>query len=222
MRAAHKGLLATIVGTLLALSGTTLIVVAMASQHHAPQPPAWAAGSIGAPPSGSDPSPTSMVVGPVLPRSKPVAIDIPAIGVHSSLLYLGVNPDGTIQVASGTSYNEAGWYKYSPTPGSVGPAVILGHVDSGAWGASVFFKLGDLRPGNTVMVTRRDGLVGVFRITGVRHYPKDHFPTQLVYGNTDNAALRLITCGGSFNYSTGHYVDNIIVFASLVGSHSAA
>jgi len=163
-----------------------------------------------------------MVVGPVLPRSKPVAIDIPAIGVHSSLLYLGVNPDGTIQVASGTSYNEAGWYKYSPTPGSVGPAVILGHVDSGAWGASVFFKLGDLRPGNTVMVTRRDGLVGVFRITGVRHYPKDHFPTQLVYGNTDNAALRLITCGGSFNYSTGHYVDNIIVFASLVGSHSAA
>jgi hypothetical protein len=83
----------------------------------------------------------------------------------------------------------------------------------------VFFKLGDLRPGNKVMVRRQDGLVAVFEITGVRRYAKDHFPTQLVYGNTNNAELRLITCGGSFDSSTGHYVDNIIVFASLTGSH---
>lgn len=156
----------------------------------------------------------------MLPRSKPVALDIPAIGVHSSLLYLGVNSDGTVQVPSGASYDEAGWYKYSPTPGSIGPAIVLGHV-AGTRGASVFFKLRDLRPGNKVMVTRRDGSVAVFEITGLRHFRKDRFPTQLVYGNTNHAALRLITCGGSFNYSTGHYVDNIIVFASLVGSHSA-
>lgn len=224
MRGGHRGLLAAIAGTFLALSGTTLIVVAMASQEHAPQPPVSAAGFVGPPllrSARSDPSPTPTVAGPVLPRSKPVAIDIPAIGVRSSLLYLGVNSDGTVQVPSGTSFDEAGWYKYSPTPGSVGPAVILGHVDSGAWGASVFFKLGDLRPDDRVMVTRRDGLVAVFEITGVRRYPKDHFPTQLVYGNTKNPALRLITCGGSFDYSTGHYVDNIIVFASLVGSRSA-
>ena len=227
MAGGHRGLLATIIGTFLALSGTTLIVVAMASQRHAPQPPASAAGSITSPstslgpsPSASDTSPTSSAAPPmVLSRSNPVTIDIPAIGVHSSLVYLGLNADRTVQVPSGTSYNEAGWYKYSPTPGSLGPAVILGHVDSGALGPSVFFKLGDLRPGNRVMVTRRDASVAVFEITGVRHYPKAHFPTQLVYGNTDNAALRLITCGGAFNFSTGHYVDNIIVFASLVGSH---
>jgi hypothetical protein len=220
MAGGHRGLLAAIVGTFLALGGTALIVVAMASQQHAPQPPASVAGSIGPPPSASHASPTSTVAPLVLPRSDPVAIDIPAIGVHSSLLYLGLNSDGTVQVPSGPSYNynKAGWYRYSPTPGSVGPAVILGHVDSGAWGPSVFFKLGDLRPGNRVMVSRRDGLVAVFEITGVRRYPKDHFPTQLVYGNTKTAALRLITCGGAFNFSTGHYVDNIIVFASLVGS----
>jgi hypothetical protein len=69
------------------------------------------------------------------------------------------------------------------------------------------------------MVTRRDGSVAVFEITGVRRYPKDHFPTELVYGNTNNAGLRLITCGGWFDSSTGHYVDNIVVFASLTGSH---
>jgi hypothetical protein len=219
MSGGHKGrLLATIVGAFLALIGSALIVVAMASQEHAPQPPAAAAGVL-APPSAVSARPTSTVVGPVLPRSKPVAIDIPAIGVHSSLLDLGLNPDGTIQVPSGTSYNEAGWYENSLPPGSVGPAVILGHVDSGASGPSVFFKLGDLRPGNRVMVTRLDGRVAVFRVTGVRRFPKDHFPTQLVYGNTNFAALRLITCGGSFNWSTGHYVDNIIAFASLIGSH---
>jgi len=80
----------------------------------------------------------------------------------------------------------------------------------------VFFRLGDLRPGNRVTVTRRDGSIAAFEITGVRRYPKDRFPTQLVYGNTNHAALRLITCGGSFDLSTGHYLDNVVVFATLV------
>ena len=80
----------------------------------------------------------------------------------------------------------------------------------------MFFELGLLRPGDRVRVTRRDRSIAVFEITGVRRYPKDRFPTQLVYGNTDNAALRLITCGGSFDSSTGHFRDNVVVFASLV------
>ena len=223
MSGGRRGLLAAI-GTVFALSGTTLIVVAMASPKPAPQPPA-AAGSLlptsarwsfGPLPSGDRRSPTS-VAEPVLPPSKPVTLDIPAIGVHSSLLSLGLKTDGTVQVPSGASYDRAGWYKYSPTPGSVGPAVILGHV-SGGGNASVFFRLGDLRRGNRVMVSRKDGSVAVFEISRVRHYPKNRFPTELVYGNTDDAALRLITCGGSFNFSTGHFVDNVIAFGTLVGS----
>ena len=214
MSAGHRNLFAAI-GIFLALSGTTLIAVTMTSEERAPQPARAAAGSLG-PRSSPRVGPTERVVEPVLPRSKPVELDIPAIGVHSSLLSLGVNPDGTVQVPSGTSYDEAGWYKFSPTPGSLGPAIILGHVDSGARGASVFFDLGHLRPGNRVMVTRRDRSIAVFEVTGVRRYPKDRFPTQLVYGNTDHAALRLITCGGSFDPSTGHYRDNVVVFASLV------
>jgi hypothetical protein len=84
----------------------------------------------------------------------------------------------------------------------------------------VFFRLGNLRPGDRVTVSRRDGSVAVFEISRVRHYPKNRFPTELVYGNTDDAALRLITCGGSFNFSTGHFVDNVIAFGTLVGSRS--
>lgn len=148
-----------------------------------------------------------------------MAIDIPAIGVHSKLQYLGLDQNGALEVpAPGPLYDEAAWYKYSPSPGSRGPAIISGHVDSVRDGPSVFFKLGALRPGDNVMVVRADGLVATFRVDGVRVYPKDEFPTQLVYGNTDYAALRLLTCGGPFDRPTGHYVDNVIVFASLVGS----
>jgi hypothetical protein len=209
----HRHLFAA-VGIFLALSGSTLIAVAV-TEGGAPQPPAAAAGAVDTP--SSPRVNTSSTIDPgTLPRSKPVVLDIPSIGVHSSLLSLGVNDDGTIEVPSGASYDEAGWYKYSPTPGSLGPAIILGHVDSGARGASVFFELGHLRPGNRVMVTRLDRSIAVFEVTGVRRYAKVRFPTQLVYGNTDHAALRLITCGGSFDFSTGHYVDNVVVFASLV------
>lgn len=223
----NRNLVATVAAGVLAASGATAIAVAIDAQKHAPQPPMSAAGSLG--PSAvsaairveaSSPDPVPKVIGPVPSSSKPVALNIPAIGVHSVLQYLGLTAQHTLQVpAPGPRYNEAGWYKYSSTPGSLGPAVIVGHVDSAAQGPSVFFNLGDLQPGDRVLVTRADRLVAVFRVDGVRRYPKDHFPTRLVYGNTDHAALRLITCGGPFDSANGHYVDNIVVFASLVGFH---
>jgi hypothetical protein len=227
MRGGRRNLVVTVVAGVLVASGATAIAVAVAAQKHAPQPPLSAAGSLGPsvvstpiPVARSSPNPIPKVVEPVLPSSKPVAIDVPAIGVHSALQYVGLTAQHTLQVpAPGPHYNEAAWYKYSSTPGSLGPAVIVGHVDSAAQGPSVFFNLGDLRPGDKVSVTRADDLVAVFRVDGVRRYPKSYFPTKLVYGHTDHAALRLITCGGPFDSATGHYVDNIVVFASLVGSH---
>jgi len=237
MRGGRRGLVATVAAAVFTASAAIAIAVSVAAQKHAPEPPLSAAGSLGPGPASltpsasprptdaipaarSSPDPAPKVVGPVLPRSKPVSIDIPVIDVRSTVQYLGLTAQGTLQVpAPGPHYNEAAWYKLSPTPGSPGPAVISGHVDSAAQGPSVFYNLGDLRPGDKVLVTRADGLVAVFRVDGVRHYPKDHFPSLLVYGNTRHAALRLITCGGPLDYATGHYVDNIVVFASLVGSH---
>lgn len=215
MRGGRRGLLLTILGAALAIGGTILIAVALASQHHAPQPPASAAGAVGPSPSAAT---RKAAVELSLPRSKPTSIDIPVIGVHSALQSLGLNADGTVEVPSGALFDVAAWYRYSVDPGSIGPSVILGHIDSGHYGASVFFKLGDLRPGDHVFVTRHDGVKAIFEVTGVRRYPKTRFPTRLVYGKTKNAALRLITCGGAFDSSTGHYLDNTIVFASLIGS----
>jgi sortase (surface protein transpeptidase) len=147
-----------------------------------------------------------------------VAVSIPAIGVRSSLLHLGLNTDGTIQVPSVYGRPmEAAWYKYSVTPGQIGSSVIEGHVDT-LQGPAVFFRLGALRPGNTIDVTLADGVTAVFRVTGVREYPKANFPTKEIYGLASYAALHLITCGGAFDFATGHYASSTVVYASLVSS----
>src|SRR5215469_4017503 len=199
--------LAGIAGVLLLVGG------ALVSQVHAPAPGAGAAGAVGPAVSGAR--------GPSLRRSLPLSVDIPAIGVHSRLLRLGVNPDGTMQVPSLiTNAGEAAWYKYSATPGQIGAAVIEGHVDS-YHGPAVFFRLGALRPGDIIDVTRADGVTAIFRVTGVREYSKSEFPARAIYDGGDYAALRLITCGGPFDPATGHYLSSTVVFASLT-SYKAA
>jgi sortase (surface protein transpeptidase) len=147
-----------------------------------------------------------------LGRSTPVRLRIPDIGVDSRLMDLGLRADGSLQVPP--SGFPAGWYTGGPTPGELGPAVVAGHVD---WkGPGVFVNLHKLKPGELVVISRADGSQPTFRVSRVARYPKDQFPTALVYGDLDHAGLRLITCGGSFNSRTGHYEDNVVVFADLV------
>ena len=202
---------AGVAGLLLIVAGAAAVGVVIMAQEHAPQPSRAAAGATG--PSAGH--------GPSLPRSLPVSVEIPAIGVHSTLLRLGVNPDGTIQVPSlYTRPSEAAWYKYSVTPGQIGASVIEGHLD-GYHGPAVFFRLGALRPGNSINVTLADGITAVFRVTGVRRYRKSTFPAQAIYGATRYAALHLITCGGAFDRTTGHYLSSTVVFASLTSARPA-
>ena len=203
--------LSGLAGVLLLLGGAITIAVAVLLQQHAPMPAPAAAGSIK----------PAAAKGPSLHRSVPVSVTIPAIGVQSDLLHLGLNRDGTIAVPSlATDAGEAAWYKYSATPGQPGTSVIEGHVDS-YLGPAVFFRLGALRPGNRINVKLADGITAVFRVTGVREYTKAQFPTKIIYGPADYAALRVITCGGTFDYATGHYLSSVVVFASLESSSRA-
>ena len=204
---------AGVVGVLLIMGGGAAAGVAVSAQEHAPQPSLAASGAIGLS--------AGKAHGPSLQRSVPVSVNIPAIGVNSKLLHLGVSSDGMIQVPSlYTEADEAAWYKYSATPGQIGASVIEGHLDSYR-GPAVFFRLGALRPGDSVDVTLADGITAVFRVTGVRRYSKFRFPAKTIYGATGHAALRLITCGGVFDYATGHYLSSTVVFASLTSSRQA-
>jgi sortase (surface protein transpeptidase) len=146
-------------------------------------------------------------------RSVPVRVRIPAIGVDTPLMQLGLAADGTVEVPPVQAHSPAGWYRDSPTPGQLGPSVILGHVTVGHYGDGVFLKLSQLKPGARVVVGLQDGASAAFTVDAVRTVAKDDFPTQEVYGDTDRPELRLITCGGP---RTGDgYLDNVVVFASL-------
>jgi sortase (surface protein transpeptidase) len=142
----------------------------------------------------------------------PVRIEIPSIGVASALDRLGRAPDGTIQEPR--RWQVAGWYAPGTRPGDPGSAVVLGHVDSKG-GPAVFFRLRELRRGDQVQVTRADGSVVRFVVQRTAQYPKRRFPTDEVYYPTLTPALRLVTCGGSFDATAGHYRSNIIVFAAI-------
>ncbi len=143
----------------------------------------------------------------------PVKLTIPAIGVRNSVVNLGLQPNGSLQVPLSTGV--VGWYTGSPQPGAVGSSVLAGHVDSRS-GPGVFYWLSTLRAGDRVYVSRADGTMAVFSVTKVQTYPKNAFPTAAVYGATPDPELRLITCGGTFDSASGHYLNNVVAYATLV------
>jgi hypothetical protein len=162
------------------------------------------------------PAPTAPIVAALATAQPPSvaapdALTIPEIGVRTRLITLGLTARGTVQVPPTTSV--AGWYTRSPRPGAVGPAIILGHIDSHQ-GPGVFFRLAELRSGDPVYIQRSDGSTVEFRVTAVQTYLKAKFPTQAVYGPAPDAELRLITCGGAFDPATSHYLSNIVVYAT--------
>jgi sortase (surface protein transpeptidase) len=144
---------------------------------------------------------------------RPNRITIPATGVSAPVVALGRSADGTMQTPSG--WEDTGWYEPGSEPGEQGPAVVVGHVDSTS-GPAVFYRLRELRRGDLVRIRRADGSVVRFRVEGIERWPKAEFPTRRVFTKTHVAALRLVTCSGDFDPSTGHYVDNTIVYAVRV------
>ncbi|MGW2833612.1 class F sortase [Streptomyces sp. NPDC001286] len=172
------------------------------------------AGHLASTPSSAAPPPAKSVS--AVGRSVPVGLRIPAIGVDTPVLRLGLAADGTVQVPPVQAHDGAGWYRHSPTPGQRGPSVILGHVTVGAYGDGVFRHLKDLRRGERIEVRLENGTDAVFAVTDVRTVAKADFPTKEVYGDVDRPELRLITCGGA---RTGDgYRDNVIVFAALTST----
>lgn len=154
-------------------------------------------------------------VGKVLSRSIPTRLQIPKIGVNTQLSQVGLQANGQMQMP--WDIETASWYKYSPTPGEVGPSVIVGHLDGANYAnmAGVFYRLHELSPGDQILVTRTDGTVATFKVLYLKQVPQNDFPTQEIYGNINYAGIRLITCGGTFDSNTGHYNQNTVVYGAL-------
>ncbi|MDQ6726179.1 MAG: class F sortase [Actinomycetota bacterium] len=153
------------------------------------------------------------------PAAIPLTLEMPSIGVATSLIRLGLGPDGNLDPPG--DFGVAGWWTGGSAPGNAGPAVIVGHVDTYR-DAAVFYKLRQLAPGDPVLVSRSDGSVVRFEVQALRQFAKDSFPTEAVYGPTAEPTLRLITCGGAFDRTTRSYRDNIVAFARLVPSTPAS
>src|SRR5258708_2863275 len=210
------GLLATgcgVLATALGLGGWALI-----GQHTGFRPAGQRAGSAPAGQAGQVPVPpglTAHAPGGASQRRvpAPVRLVIPAIGVNTRLIRLGITGHGTLQVPVSAAI--AGWFTGSPRPGAIGGSIIAGHIDSHS-GPGVFFRLRQLHRGEGVYVTRANGSAVRFRIIAVRTYAKNRFPTAAVYGPVPDPELRLITCGGQFDYATGSYLSNVVVYAVLV------
>jgi len=220
-----SGPVRTPIAVALAVTGVALVATGLAV------PPARNATPLVAPPAPTTatrtlptPEPTApaaetehtdvrdLVRGPVLAESDPVAVSIPRIGVQSALVNLGLDADGAMEVPGDPA--RAGWFSRGPAPGALGPAVIAGHV---SWNGTpgVFYRLGKLRRGDRVVVSREDGTSAVFVVEKLSRYDKTRFPVRTVYGAIDHAGLRLITCGGRYDASRHRYPDNVVVFARL-------
>ncbi|MGN5635265.1 class F sortase [Streptomyces sp. AC154] len=207
----------------LLLAGGLLLALGTSRQQPAPPPAADKGGPVVAteqPPAtrqgAESPAPSGKPPTAALPASRPVSITIPSLKVTSTLEELGLGKDRAMETPRDP--DKAGWYRPGATPGAVGPAVIAGHVTwNGAPG--VFFGLGKLGPGDRISVRRADGRTADFTVDRTALYPKDRFPTVEVYRNLDHAGLRLITCGGDYSKDDSRYADNVVVYATLTGSH---
>jgi sortase (surface protein transpeptidase) len=212
----------TSVSWMAAAAAIVVVVLVVTASSGPPRPPRLAAEALPQRVVNTAPPVTTPGVakGPLpllMTRSTPNTLSIPAIGVATAIVSVGLTPTEAIEVPplDNVGTHEAAWYDLGPSPGEIGTAVIVAHVDSYR-GAAVFYKLGLLRPGDKVDVNRADHSTAVFTVTGVNLYPKINFPDSEVYGQATNGSqLRLITCGGPFDYQTRHYLDNTVVYATL-------
>lgn len=213
-------LAAAVVGAAAAIAAIIVLVLPLVTKGRSPTLPArpYRTAAVPAPlaPGAQGPS-CSPTPGAGAPT--PVALKIPAIGVSTKVVDVGLDRDRTLQVPPLTyaGTHEVAWYDLGPPPGRVGAAVIVGHVDS-TTGPAVFYRLRSLAPGSMIQVTAANCQTVSFVVTSVKEYPKAQFPSQRIYGPVSDAELRLITCGGTFDTSTGHYLSNIVAYATMAGT----
>ncbi|TDC78261.1 class F sortase [Actinomadura sp. 7K507] len=170
----------------------------------------------GSPSASASAGTTAAAASAPLTHSQPTKIAIEKIGVSAPISDIGLLPNGRVEEPPLSKPNLVGWYKEGVTPGEIGPSVLLGHVDAHGKNA-VFYRLKELNTGDQIKVARKDGTTATFAVEKKQRVDKNAFPHKQVFAaSLDHASLRLVTCGGAFDPESGHYKDNVIIYAKLV------
>ena len=147
------------------------------------------------------------------PAPAPVGLVVDSLGISSAAIVdVGVEPNGEMEIPGAT---EIGWYRFGPSPGEPGSAVLAAHIAfNGRDG--VFRDLADIEVGDIVEVLFDDGSIDRFEITETAQYSKDELPVDRIFAKKGPSELTLITCGGDFNRSLRSYSDNVVAYAEPV------
>ncbi len=151
------------------------------------------------------------------PGLVPIAIDAPSIGVRAEVVDSGIDPDSG-QMAIPPEARQVGWYRYGPTPGEEGSAVLAGHVDMAGQGPGAFYHLDRLSPGDEVTITMSDGSARTFEVVETSRVPKTELDVDAVFENAGPSRVTLVTCGGAFNHTERTYLDNVVSVLRPVGA----
>ena len=141
------------------------------------------------------------------------SISIERIGLAGTAVRsVGVESNGDMTVPPPL---DVGWYRYGPTPGEAGSAVLAGHIASGGV-PGAFRHLDRLESGDLVTLGFDDGTNQTFVVDELLQVDKTELPFDSVFARSGPSKLALITCGGEFDYNARSYTDNVVVIASPV------
>ena len=149
--------------------------------------------------------PAIHVDAPIVPSGATGSQGVAALSIPDDIRTVGWW-DGSVREGGQVMHEDA------PRPGQPGVAVIAGHVDSDA-GPGALYYLKDLRVGDSIEITDSSGRASAWTVDAP---PQANLKTELppaLWVTTGPPTLALVTCGGPFDSATGHYLDNVIVWA---------
>jgi len=188
----RRRLLSTVAGL-----GAGLAVAGQTAANNGPQLPQWGQTS-----GTTDLQAGPLGLNPAIDRGQiPASIRISDAGVDAE-----IEPQ---QIVDGQMLNPSGpwvvaWYDQTARAGEIGNFVGAGHVDYWEVGPAVFKQLANLQIGAPIEVIGRDAATYVYEVekitrVDIETLTVDQLNSPDMVGNTDYAALTLITCGGDFN-----------------------
>jgi sortase (surface protein transpeptidase) len=143
-------------------------------------------------------------------------ISIPALNVSAPVLTEG---PANGQLTIPPDVHNVGWDNQTPSPGRPGVTLLAGHVNWVGQGEGALGEIGQLVPGDRVILNWQ-GHESIWRITTHPTLSPNTVAHSQLFTNQGRPTLALVTCGGPFREIPGvggSYADNVIVEAQLVG-----